>query len=81
MGEPVDVLLKNVAEFFLEKQKPVIFDPNNEECALVNSDRAFEEVIASMEDNGVMNVKELTVFEFYSKIKYFEKKAEAMKAK
>lgn len=81
LGENVDRMMEAVAEFFLERQKPTIFDPNNENCTLIGSDRHFEEVVASMEDNGMHGVKELTVFEFYSKIAYYEKKAKALKDK
>jgi len=80
LGEEVDGLLNSVCEFFISRQKPTIFDPNSEESDLIGNDRHFEELAASMEDNGVNSPKNLTVFEFYSRIVYFEKKAKAIEA-
>jgi hypothetical protein len=81
LGEPVDQLLVNVADYFLRMQKPQVFNPFDENCILIQNDKSFEEVCNSMEDNGIQNVKSLTVFEFYSKLIFLEKKAEKMKSK
>lgn len=81
MGEKIDTLMLAVANYFLAKQKPHIFNPFDEECVLISSDKAFEDICNSMEDAGAQKVKELTVFEFYSKIAFFEKKVDQLKTK
>ncbi len=81
LGEPVDETLAAIAEYFLERDKPNTFDPRDENCVTIEADKSFEEVCASMEDNGIQNVKSLSCYEWYAKIQYFEKKAEALKSK
>lgn len=81
LGEEVEKLLLAVANYFLDKQKPHIFNPYDDQCVLLTSDTAFEDVCNSMEDAGAQNIKSLTVFEFYSKIAFFEKKADQLKSK
>jgi hypothetical protein len=34
-------------------------------------------MVAALEENGVKDAKDLTVYEFYSRVKYFEKKSKA----
>jgi hypothetical protein len=81
LGEKVDQLLINIADYFLQLQKPHVFNPFDENCVLIQNEKSFEDVCNSMEDNGIQNVKSLTVFEFYGKLVFLEKKAEKLKSK
>lgn len=62
-------------DYFLEQGAPKSFNPFNNENELVRSDQQFEAMCAALEENGVKDAKEMTVFEFYSRCKYFEKKS------
>lgn len=82
LGEKnVDELYNRIIEYFLQKSKPHIFDPHDENCVVFMYDREIEELCISMEENGINNPKDLTVFEFYSRIRYYEKKAIELKSK
>ena len=72
-------LLDSIYKYFLDRNKPMCFNPYDESCVLINGEKEFEEVCNSMEDSGAKNVKESTVFEFYSKIQYLETKARRLK--
>lgn len=62
------------ADYFLEANKPKDFNPFAENC-LIQMEQEFEGMVAALGENGIVNASELTVFEFYSRIKYFEKKS------
>ncbi|MEI8142828.1 MAG: hypothetical protein WCG90_08180 [Chitinophagia bacterium] len=81
LGEEVTKQIKAVENYFIEKQSPWVFNPYEENCILVVNDKTFEEVCAGMEDSGIMNPKDLSTFEFYSKIAYLNKKAEKINSK
>lgn len=72
-------LLKQIADYFLNMSKPKCFNPYSEDNILIAEEKEFEEICNSMEDNGVNNVRESTVFEFYAKVQYLEKKIQKMK--
>lgn len=77
-GEDVDKTLMLINEYFIGLMTPKVFNPYNENCVLVENDRRNENLINAIEENG-LSVKEATVFEFYSKIRYLEKRAQKMK--
>ena len=81
LGEKVADQIKSVEDYFLSKQKPWVFNPYDDDCVLVINDKTFEEICSGMEESGVGNPKELTTFEFYSKIAYLNKKAEKLNSK
>lgn len=62
-------------DFFLESSAPKSFNPFNSNNDLVQLDQQFESMAAALEENGIANVSELTIFEFYSRVKYFEKRS------
>jgi hypothetical protein len=62
------------ADYFIEVNKPKDFNPFVENC-LIQMENEFESMAAALGENGVTNASGLTVFEFYSRIRYFEKKA------
>lgn len=67
--------LNKHAEYFLEFNKPKDFNPFAENC-LIRMEAEFESMAAALGENGVTNAADLTIFEFYSRVKYFEKKAQ-----
>lgn len=66
--------LNRYADYFLEANKPKDFNPFVENC-LIQMEQEFESMAAALEENGVPTAGNLTVFEFYSRIKFYEKKA------
>jgi len=58
----------------LEANKPKDFNPFVENC-LIQMEQEFESMAAALGENGIQNASELTVFEFYSRVKYFQKKS------
>lgn len=62
------------SDYFLEANKPKDFNPYTENVLIV-MEQEFESMAAALGENGVTNASELTIFEFYSRIKYFEKKS------
>lgn len=63
----------------MNQSKPKCFNPFSEENFLIAEEREFEELCNAMSDNGVIEVKQSTVFEFYSKVHYLEKKIQSLK--
>lgn len=67
--------LNRYADYFVEANKPKDFNPFTENC-LIKMEQEFESMAAALAENGIVNATDLTVFEFYSRVKYFEKKAQ-----
>lgn len=63
------------SEWFLDHNKPKNFNPYNKENELIRHEQEFQSMCAALEENGVKDAKELTVFEFYSRISYYDKKS------
>lgn len=53
---------------------PKIFAYESPDNCIRKMEEAFENLCTNLEELGVMNPKQLTVFEFYSKIRYFKTK-------
>lgn len=66
--------INNVSEFQLTMMNPKIFIEGHPDNCITLAEIAFEELCSVLESMGVSNPKRLTVFEFYSKIRYFKKK-------
>jgi hypothetical protein len=62
------------SDYFLEANRPRDFNPYREND-LIRQESEFENMCSALEENGVSNCSNLTVFEFYSRVKYFEKKS------
>ncbi len=67
--------LNKYADYFLEINKPKDFNPFVENC-LIKMEVEFESTCASLEENGIKGASDMTVFEFYSRCKYFDKKSQ-----
>lgn len=61
--------------WFLDHNKPKSFNPYNKDNELIRHEQEFQSMCAALEENGVKDAKELTVFEFYSRISYYDKKS------
>lgn len=47
---------------------------------MIAEEKDFEDLCNAMSDNGVQEVKQASVFEFYSKVQYLEKKIQGLKS-
>lgn len=79
-GEDVSKRLNEVKDYFIDKQKPNVFDPFSELCYYVINEKSFEDVCMMMEESGVLKPKDLSLFEFQSKLVYLQKKSEKIKS-
>ena len=62
-------------DYFLESSKPKSFNPFDKNNDLIRLEQEFESMCAALEENGVKDAREMMVYEFYSRVAYFEKKA------
>jgi hypothetical protein len=53
---------------------PKNIDFSDSDNAVTRLRKSFEKAIAGLEENGVINPKKISVYEFYSKIEFFSKK-------
>lgn len=74
LGDPVEEMFLKVCEYFIEINAPKVFNPYDERCVLVEYDSKHEDLVNGVEEAG-LNVRDATVFEFYSKVHYLEKRA------
>lgn len=70
--------MKNVCEYFMEQGRPKQFNPNAHDNVVIQHEKSFENILVSMQELNVQTDK-LTVFEFYSKVEYFENKYAKLK--
>lgn len=66
--------IKSSDEYLLTLMKPKDFDTNNYSSDINNIDSSFEKLCTTLEELGIHKPKELTLFEFESKILYFNEK-------
>lgn len=64
--------LQKIEKYIAELNKPQNFIPNDPENAVVALEMGYENLCSMLALNGISNVKTLTVFEFYSHIKYYK---------
>jgi hypothetical protein len=81
LSEEDSTKMDQLYDYFLERAKPQKFNPFEPDNVLTVSEMQFEEMIATMEDQGVSSAKRLTEFEFYTRIKFYQKKFKAMSEK
>jgi hypothetical protein len=59
--------------------EPKEFSTYSSENVLKAKDRDFEGLCAAMEEAGTSRPKEMTTFEFYHRVEYYDRKAKAAK--
>lgn len=70
----VQRLIADILEYQLAMIAPRNFDSQDEHNVIKAMEVSFENVCTNLEELGIMDPHNLTVFSFYSKIAYFEKK-------
>lgn len=74
--EELQQQMKDICEFFIEQNKPHSFAPGNND--VIKHEKGFEKLCAALEESGV-NMRSLSIFEFYSRIEHFETKYSKIK--
>lgn len=72
-----DKLIPHINEFTdyqIERMTPTDFNESSQANKVRAIEASFETLCTNLEELGVSNPKQLTVFEFYSKIRYFKAK-------
>jgi len=69
--------INSISDVQITLMAPKIFSDSHPDNCIREAEIAFEALCTNLEELGVMNPKKLTVFEFYSKIRYFKKKKRA----
>ncbi len=54
--------------------KPGVMNPYDNRCIINKSELMFEQMMAMMQENWNVDTREMTEFEFFSKIKYLSNK-------
>jgi hypothetical protein len=80
----IDFLLRDNLNSLDESQKidmliaemisPKKFNNTDPENIVLKQKKAFDDLCTILESHGCVNPKKLTVFEYYSKLKFYEKK-------
>jgi hypothetical protein len=82
--DPTDELkaqMVKIQGYFLDGQKPQVFNPYDKDNVITGGEVSFEEVCATLEENGVREPKRLSEFEFYAKLQYYQKKYRELEKK
>jgi len=66
--------INSISDYQIGLMKPKVFAEGHPDNCINEIELAFESLCTNLEEMGVMNPKKLTVFEFYSKIRYFKSK-------
>lgn len=69
-----DTIIQSTNDYLLAISAPKEFNPTSDENCLVEMDRSFGKLCAVMEANGVNSPSKLSLYEFYHRIDYLERK-------
>lgn len=73
-AKPTDEQFKEMLQYFMDLQKPYVFDPRDEVNILRKLDTDFEETVNVMEDQSHYEPKNLTEYSYYHKMRFLHKK-------
>jgi hypothetical protein len=72
-------IMREICNYFINQNKPKQFNPGSKNNIVITSEKQFESVCTNLEESGV-NLENITVFSFYSKIEHFEKRYNELKS-
>jgi hypothetical protein len=70
--------VKELAAWFFFQRKIHSFNPFEAGNVIVEQEKGFELVVASMEENGATDAREMTEFSFYCRLQYLENKVKQL---
>jgi hypothetical protein len=65
-------IIKSIDDFLIGQNEVANFDLSDTSNSIRKMELGFYNLISSLESNGVTNAKDLTVFELYQRIDYYE---------
>lgn len=68
----LDSVISAIDKFLISENQVMNFDLENSNNIVRTQEIAFHNLISSLENNGVSGASELTVFELYQRIEYYE---------
>jgi hypothetical protein len=63
-----------VTEWLLDQTRPKNFIPTDPENVISKLQTSYEDLFANLEDLGVKNIYKVTVYQCYSRIRFYKKK-------
>ena len=69
-----DRIISNIDSYLLSLNEPKDFRESSEDNAVRNYELSHGRLVASMEESGVINPNQLTVFEFETRLDYLQSK-------
>jgi hypothetical protein len=72
-------VIKNVNDYFLTLIVPKNLDGNNKNNVVIQFQVQFSELCIALMSNGIPDPETMTVFRFYSALKFFESKRKPQK--
>lgn len=67
-------IIQRVTDFQVSLLSPKNFDPSDSNNYISLVEKSFENLCTTLEEWGIVQPHRLTVFQFYSKIRYFKEK-------
>lgn len=74
-------MIKAIDAFLISENESMNFDLDMDNNIVHQQEMSMYNIIASLENNGVSNAKQLTVFELYQRIEYYKKLVKEMQRK
>ena len=74
-SEKYEKVVRSIDDHLMSMNEPGNFADGSSENVMLQMDLSFERLCTSIEEAGIKEPKKLTVFEFNSKLDYFEAKA------
>ena len=71
-------VVNELSKWFFFEQKIYSFNPFEEGNVIVEQEKSFELLVASMEENGAVDARDMTEFSFYCRLQYLENKVKQL---
>ena len=71
----LEKVIRSIEDYILSRNPPRNFIDNSSDNSLIQMDLSFGKLCASLEEAGIKEPKNLTVFDFNTKLDYFQEKA------
>lgn len=75
------ITIKAIDDFILSQNEILNFDLSNNNNSVRKQEMGFYNLISSLENNGVQNAGDLSVFEIYQRIEYYDELHRKISAK
>ncbi len=66
--------VKSIDDWIIEQAEPKSFDPDDSKNVVSQLIESYEDLSANLEELGVKKPFELSVYKFYSRVRYYKKK-------